>query len=182
VNIVSQATPKTFEEVARDFAQFAKSQGFPPRLLGITPDDIVFWIGSYFVFRGDAEKRELQARTTLDVGIARSMGIELGGRCMTLDLTICRFYVPADDIDAQYRMIPQPGVTVKSRRYGSLSLWLPFSAKFPSLGDLGGRHHLFYGVPLFVGTFESLCYCEIPPHKSLDIVFWNAVSLGIHPS
>jgi hypothetical protein len=107
---VDQPTTTTFEDAANDFARFAESQGFPVRLLWITSEDIVFWRGRYFVLIGDADTRRLQARAQFDMGIARGVGISLEGKCKANAWTICRVFVPHDDQDAQYRMIPKTGV------------------------------------------------------------------------
>jgi hypothetical protein len=110
---VDQAKAKTFEEATNDFARFAEQQGYPARLLWITSADIVFWRGRCFVLLGDADTRRLQAKVRFEVGIARSVGMEFEGWCKADGWTICRVYVPDDDIDAQYRMILEPGVKMK---------------------------------------------------------------------
>jgi len=110
---LDRAKVNTFEDAADDFARLAEQQGFPTRLLWITSTDIVFWRGRYFVFRGDADTRWQQAKARFETGIARSIGIELEGKCKTGGWTICRVYVPEDDTDAQYRMIPEHGIKMK---------------------------------------------------------------------
>jgi len=110
---MDQAKVQTFEEATNDFTRFAEQQGYPARLLWITPADIVFWGGRYFVLLGDADTRRLQAKAKFETGIAHSVGIELEGKCKTDNWTICRVYVPEDDFDAQYRMIPEQGVKMK---------------------------------------------------------------------
>ena len=107
---VDQARVTTFNEAATDFAKFAADQGFPAHFLWITAEDIVFWKGHYFVLRGDPAQREVEARERFNEGLARTVGIELEGKSKADGWTICRVYVPEDDIDAQYRMIPQQGV------------------------------------------------------------------------
>ena len=110
---MDRPTLTTFEDAANDFARFAEDQGFPPRLLWIASDDLVFWRGRYFVFNGDTDTRRLEAKARFDEGIARGVGIELEGKCKANGWTICRVYVPEDNIDAQCRMIPQQGVKMK---------------------------------------------------------------------
>jgi hypothetical protein len=72
------------------------------------------WDGrwTYFVWKGDPTERQDHARVEYDSAIARNVGIAFEGKCKTDRWTICRVYVPVDDVDAQYRMIPQTGVKV----------------------------------------------------------------------
>jgi hypothetical protein len=111
---VDQATVKTFEEASSDFARFAVSQGFPPNLLWVKKDDLLLgrWHGrwTYFVWRGDPAKRQNVAKIEYENSITRNIGIAFEGKCKTDRWTVCRVYVPLDDEDAQYRMIPRTGV------------------------------------------------------------------------
>jgi hypothetical protein len=42
--------------------------------------------------------------------MARNVGLAFEAKCKTDRWTICRVYVPVNDLDAQYRMIPQTGL------------------------------------------------------------------------
>jgi hypothetical protein len=104
----------TFEDSAADFARFAVKQDYPPNLLWVKPTDVVLakwnrrW--TYFVWKGDPTKRQDRAKLEYDAAIAGNVGIAFEGKCKTDRWTICRIYVPVDDVDAQRRMIPQTGV------------------------------------------------------------------------
>lgn len=65
------------------------------------------------MFRCGAEAKRLQAKTIFDAGIERSVGIEIEGKRKTDRWTICRVYVPKDDLEAQHRMIPEQGLKIK---------------------------------------------------------------------
>lgn len=107
-------TIKNFEDAAGDFARFAVSQGFPPNLLWVTADDVLLgrWNGSwiYFILKDDPAKRQQVAKAEYERAISRNIGLAFEGKCKTDRWTICRLYVPVNDLDAQYRMIPQTGL------------------------------------------------------------------------
>jgi hypothetical protein len=106
----------TFEHAAADFARFAVKQDYPPNLLWVKSTDAVFakWNGkwTYFVWKGDPTERQDRAKVEYDTAISRKVAIAFEGKCKTDRWTICRVYVPVDDTDTQYRMIPQTGVKV----------------------------------------------------------------------
>lgn len=112
--IVDQPTTKTFEDAAADFARFAMSQGFPPNLLWVKADDVLLgrWNGRwiYFIWKGGPAKRQELAKTEYESAIRRNIGLAFEGKCKTDRWTICHVYVPVNDLDAQYRMIPQTGL------------------------------------------------------------------------
>src|ERR1700733_2042666 len=109
-----EATVKTFEEASADFARFAVNHGFPPNLLWAKEDEVLLgrWHGrwTYFVWKGDPAERQNVAKIEYQNSITRNIGIAFEGRCKADKWTICRLYVPTDDQDAQYRLIPQTGV------------------------------------------------------------------------
>lgn len=92
--VVDKSTITTFEDTAKDFARFAEGEGYPRRLLWSAPEDIVLWRGHYFVYMGDVDTRQFQAKARFDGGITKSVGICLEGKCKASGWTICRVYVP----------------------------------------------------------------------------------------
>jgi hypothetical protein len=110
----SDPLPPDFHTAADEFARFAVDQGYPPNLLWVTPEDVVLerWNGTWtnFVWKGEPNKRQGQARIAYQSAMARNLGIAFEAKCRTDRWTICRVYVPIDDTDAQYRMIPKKGL------------------------------------------------------------------------
>jgi hypothetical protein len=100
----------TFENAESDFQRFAAKQGYPESLLWTRSDELVFWRGRFFVRSGDHRSRRERARALFERGATEKLGIALEAKCKTEQLTICRVFVPADDLDAQYRMIPAKGI------------------------------------------------------------------------
>jgi hypothetical protein len=103
-----------FYSAADDFARFAVSQGYPLNLLWVTQADVVLlrWMRTwtYFVWKGEPNKRQGEVRIVYQNAMARNVGLTFEAKCKTDRWTICRVYVPENDIDAQYRMIPDHGV------------------------------------------------------------------------
>jgi hypothetical protein len=114
VSIVDQSALKNFEDAAADFARFAVSQGFPPNLLWVKADNVLLgrWKGRwiYFIWKDDPAKRQQVAKAEYESAISRNIGVAFEGKFKTDRWTICRVYVPVNDLDAQYRMIPQTGL------------------------------------------------------------------------
>lgn len=101
---------ESFETAVTNFRRFLVQQDYPPNLLWLTPDDIVFWGMRYFFWKGEPSARSSQAKSYYESGMARNNGIELQAHCKTERWTICRVYVPEDQLDAECRMIPKIGV------------------------------------------------------------------------
>jgi hypothetical protein len=101
---------ESFETAVTNFKAFLVQQGYPPNLLWLTPDDIVFGGLRYFFWKGDASERTSHAKSGYESGLAANVGIAFEARCKTERWAICRVYIPNDDLDAQYRMIPKTGV------------------------------------------------------------------------
>jgi hypothetical protein len=104
----------SFESIAAAFSRFAVSQGCQPNLLWVKSEDVVFgrWLGRWvhFVWKGDPGDRLRMAQIGFESAMARKIGVAFEAKCRTDRWTICRVYVPADDRDAQQRLIPQAGV------------------------------------------------------------------------
>jgi hypothetical protein len=99
-----------FDSAVADFTRFAAGQGYPSTLLWSSPDFWVFWWGRLFVLVLDPEGSRRNAKAIYETAVARNIGVHIEGKCKTQTATICRVYVPNDDLDAQYRMIPKTGV------------------------------------------------------------------------
>jgi hypothetical protein len=67
---------------------------------------------TYFVWKGDPAERQNLARVEYETAAAQNIRLAFEGKTKTDRWTICRIYVPVDDEDAQYRMIPRTGVKV----------------------------------------------------------------------
>src|SRR3989442_1427593 len=104
----------SFEDSVADFRRFAVEQDYPPNLLWVKPHDVVLsrWNSRWtnFIWKGDPTERQSLARVEYESAIARNIGIAFEGKCKTAGWTICRVYVPVDDEDAQYRLIPKSGL------------------------------------------------------------------------
>ena len=99
-----------FDSVVAEFTRFASGQGYPSTLLWSSPDLLAFWQRWLFVLVLDPEESRLKAKAIYEAAVARKIGVHIEGRCKTQTATICRVYMPNDDLDAQYRMIPKTGV------------------------------------------------------------------------
>jgi hypothetical protein len=98
-----------FDSTVEDFIRFATANGYPSALLWTSTDSILLWQGRFFVLV-DPEESKSRAKANFDAAMARNIGISVEGKWKTQNITICRVYVPKDDIDAQYRLIPEKGV------------------------------------------------------------------------
>lgn len=103
---------ESFERAVADFRRFLIQQDYPPNLLWLTPNDVVFWGLRYFFWKGDPSERESRAKTSFSNAMAANVGIALQAQCKTDRWAICRLYVPEDELDAERRMIPKTGVKV----------------------------------------------------------------------
>ena len=101
---------ESFETAVTNFRTFLLQQDYPANLLWLTPDDIVFWGLRYFFWKGDPSERSSRAKSEYDSAMAHNIGIALQARCKTERWAICSVYVPKDEVDAEYRMIPKAGV------------------------------------------------------------------------
>jgi len=99
-----------FYSAGADFVAFAVAQGYPPVLLWTTLHEVLVWRRRFYVRWGDSPAHERKAKEAFEAGIEKGLGVELEAKCKTDHVTICRVLVPADEIDAQYRMIPKAGV------------------------------------------------------------------------
>lgn len=99
-----------FETAVGNFRAFLVQQDYPPNLLWLSPDDVVFWGLRYFFWKGDPTERTSLAKAEFESAMAHNIGIALQAECKTERWTICRVYVPQDEIDAECRMIPTTGV------------------------------------------------------------------------
>jgi hypothetical protein len=99
-----------FDDVVADFTRSAVGQGYPSTLIWSSPEFLMFWRRRFFVFKRDPEESRLRAKTIYDTAVARRVGVEIEGKCKTPTASICRVYMATDDLDAQYRMIPETGV------------------------------------------------------------------------
>lgn len=72
----------------------------------------MFWGLRYFLRKGDPSEHARYAKAEYERAITRDIGIALQAECKTERWAICRVYVPKDDIDAEYRMIPKTGVKI----------------------------------------------------------------------
>lgn len=103
-----------FETAVTNFARFLVQQGFPPNVLWLTPDDIVFWQLRYHFWKGDPGQRRERAKVEYEHGVARNFGIALQAECKTERWSICRVYLPTEEIDAGCRMIPRTFVKMSA--------------------------------------------------------------------
>lgn len=107
-------TMEQFETAVTRFRGFLVQQDYPPNLLWLTPNDIVFWGLRYFFWKGDATERTSHAKAEYEIAMAQDIGLLLQAHCKTERWAICRVYVPKDDVDAQYRLIPKTGVKMSA--------------------------------------------------------------------
>jgi hypothetical protein len=105
---------ESFDTAVTRFRAFLVPQNYPPNLLWLKPDDIMFWCLRYFFWKGDSSERASHARIEYDKAVVRNLGIEFQAQCKTARWTICRVYVPKDDVDAEYRMIPKAGAKLSA--------------------------------------------------------------------
>src|ERR1041385_1744439 len=105
---------KPFETVVEHFKAFLVQQGYPPKLLWLTSDDVVVRGRRYFFWKGDPSERQRRAQAVYEIGVAQNLPIACKAKCKTEHWTICRVYVAGDSIDAQYRLMPEGGVKLSS--------------------------------------------------------------------
>jgi hypothetical protein len=67
-------------------------QDYPPNLLWLTPNDVVFWRLRYFFWKGDASERTGHAKAEYESGTARYVGISFQAHCKTERWAICRVF------------------------------------------------------------------------------------------
>lgn len=103
-----------FTTKADEFLRFAVSQGWPPSLHWVKPEDVIVkpWRGrmTQFVWGGNPQERVLEARSEHQRASTNQIGLSFEAKGKTKSKTICMLYVPSDPSDAESRMIPQVGV------------------------------------------------------------------------
>lgn len=105
---------ESFETAVTRFRAFLVQQDYPPNVLWLTPEDVVFWGLRYFFWKDDASERSSHAKAEFESGIARNVGISFQAHCKTERWAICRVYVPRDEVEAECRMIPKTGVKISA--------------------------------------------------------------------
>jgi len=109
-----ETLPPTFDTAAAAFEKFAHTQDYPPSLLWVKSVDVVLcrWRGmlTNHVWKGDSRERYDRVRAEYQSAMARNVGVAFEAKGKTGMWAICRLYVPADNDDAERRMIPKMGV------------------------------------------------------------------------
>jgi hypothetical protein len=99
---------------ADEFLRFVVSQGWPPSLRWVKPEDVLVrtWRGrlSQFVWIGNGQPRAAEARAEYQRASTHQIGLAFEAKGKTDRWTVCRVYVPSDPRDAESRMIPRSGV------------------------------------------------------------------------
>ncbi|HWC95590.1 MAG TPA: hypothetical protein VG456_02540 [Candidatus Sulfopaludibacter sp.] len=103
---------KNFDAAVSDFKRFIIQQDYPPNLLWLQPDDILFWGLRYYFRKGDPSERANTAKTEYERALDRNVGLALQAEFKTERWAICRVYVPPDELEAERRMIPKTGVKI----------------------------------------------------------------------
>ena len=94
-----------FDPTVAEFVQFAVEQGYPKSVLWTSPDLVLIWRRRFFVLSLDPEEHRVQAKTSFDFAVARTVGVAIEALCKTENMSVCRVYGPTDEADAQIRMI-----------------------------------------------------------------------------
>jgi hypothetical protein len=101
-----------FDIAESDFQYFAMKEGYPAALLWTTAYELAFWRQRFWVLTGNNEGRRERAKAVFERTAAKNVGMMIDGKCRTDGFTIFGVYVPKDEADDQYCMIPQAGVKV----------------------------------------------------------------------
>lgn len=111
---VGDARVEPFETAVERFKKFLVQQHYPPNLLWLRPEDVVFWCLRYYFRKSDPSDDVALAKAEFESAIARNVGVALQAECKTVRWSLCRVYVPEDDLDAERRMIPKTGVKISA--------------------------------------------------------------------
>lgn len=98
-------TPGSLEAAEKRFGDFLAKHGHPREICWVTPDDVIRYANQYSV-RWLLDKGRAQAELQYAAGIRKGLGIELRALTFTPTETIATIYIPTDEEEAQYHLMP----------------------------------------------------------------------------
>lgn len=98
--------PHTLSDAEGKFRTFLATQNYPEVICWLMPGDVVVDANRHYWVR----KREVEgtryAALRYSVGLERNIGVKLQAICATESETFASVFVPGDDSDAQYHLMP----------------------------------------------------------------------------
>jgi len=95
----------TFEEECSQFGRFLVSNGYPDKLIWVTPQDVLVTGARHFYVRVPVPADNLKyARELYDTAMKQQSGISFSTVCETDQATCCNVWVPVDEDERQRAM------------------------------------------------------------------------------
>src|SRR5689334_5192949 len=100
---------QTFDNAVAEYAEFMKKCGWPPRIIWVTPKDVLF-TGSLRVYiRLVKHGRDDEARQTYEAGRASRLGVEFCTLCELNGAACCFVWFPRNREEATRMMMTADG-------------------------------------------------------------------------
>jgi len=98
--------PETsFDEAEALFRRFLSENGHPPKLKWVFAEDVLLDGRSVIIRVPLPDENHARARECYELGIARNLGINIHGLCLSDGEICCYVQLPEDDVDAQYKLL-----------------------------------------------------------------------------
>jgi hypothetical protein len=95
----------SFEESCARFSKFLSDNGYSPRIVWITPEDVLFTGRPLLYVKLPTPPRNSeQARMRFDVAMKEQSGVSFRAFCQTDYSTLCTVWVPADESERERAM------------------------------------------------------------------------------
>jgi hypothetical protein len=101
-------TDSNFEDARERFREFLVENGYPRKLTWVTPNDVLLSDRKLvYVKLPVPTSNLLRARELFELGMPRQLGVLLHAVCEIDDTTCCYVWVPADQTESRYALMPR---------------------------------------------------------------------------
>lgn len=115
---VPDELPESLEAATQHFSEFLQVNGYPHDVRWIAADDVAVNEQARFLIRDREESSIREAQVLYKAGLRRELGIALRAVCATDKITFALIFVPRDETDAEYALMPKGlKLSCPTRRY-----------------------------------------------------------------
>ena len=101
--------PPDFHDAFSAYAEFLEKCGCPPRIIWVTPKDVLFTRSPRVYVRLAAHGRLAEARKEYESVLVTKLGVEFRMLCELNGASVCFVWSPRDQKEATQMMMPQDG-------------------------------------------------------------------------
>jgi hypothetical protein len=96
-----------FDVAERNLVAFLEQQGYPPIVAWVFREDVQSAESTIRVRWPIPSANEVIARGLYESGRTRGLGVELRGVCRIDGVTCCYVWIPKDETEAEYALLPE---------------------------------------------------------------------------